>query len=402
MSDQGTIDAAALATALQNLATAINNMNPAQAQVRAATTPVLDPFTSNDPFDLASRAGSTAFTTACSKLDETWDGTAETFPAFVIALRVRAVEANWTAAAPHGITTIATKDLLTQYHSITDTEIQLQRTSRTNDRAIQNSKAMYRCLKSSITGDLRATLLDQAATVTPTEDGPTLFKKLTSFTMMSTSQLMLQSLRKIIDFDPTEHNFSIPVINTKLNHLFMLATTPRRNLDDDERISHTIAVYAKIKQPELWAQWVREQMIQINQGKITNAQDFMNSAVLEYNHVCGQNGGTFNGSASTLTEDIVAMMATKHKKTPKVEKETKNNNKPGPKKLPPFLKHFKDGTGSDAKQYKLGDTKFWNRLACIVLRLSPPQGQSEVAHSSSRIMPDPSPLVGEKENECRG
>ena len=138
--------------------------------------------------------------------------------------------------------------------------------------------------------------------------------------MMSTSQLMLQSLRKIIDFDPTEHNFSIPVINTKLNHLFMLATTPRRNLDDDERISHTIAVYAKIKQPELWAQWVREQMIQINQGKITNAQDFMNSAVLEYNHVCGQNGGTFNGSASTLTEDIVAMMATKHKKTQKSRK----------------------------------------------------------------------------------
>ena len=353
------IDAAALAAALQNLANAINTMQAAPP-ARAAPTPVLDPFLSNDPFDLASRAGSTAFTTACSKLDDTWDGTAEKFPAFVIALRVRAVEANWVAAAPRGITTIAGKNLLTDYHSITDTEIELDRAARTNDRAIQNSKAMYRCIKSSITGDLRATLLDQAATTTPVEDGPTLFKKLTKYTMMSTSQLMLQSLRSILDFDPAEHDFSIPTINTKLNHLFMLATTPRRTLHDDERISHTIAVYAKIKQPELWAQWVREQMNAINNGTITNAQDFMNSAVLEYNHVCGQNGGAFNGSGNTLTEDIVAMIAAKQKKPQKDVKEIKPEQKPSAKKLPPFLKHFKDGLGDSAKPYKLGDTKTWN------------------------------------------
>ena len=171
---------------------------------------------------------------------------------------------------------------------------------------------------------------------------------------------MLQSLRSILDFDPAEHDFNIPPINTKLNHLFMHATTPRRTLHDDERISHTIAVYAKIKQPELWAQWVREQMNAINNGTITNAQDFMNSAVLEYNHVCGQNGGTFNGSANTLTEDIVAMIATKQKKPQKDDKEIKAEQKPSAKKLPPFLKHFKDGLGDGAKPYKLGDTKIWN------------------------------------------
>ena len=169
------IDAAALAAALQNLAAAINNMNPAPPP-RAAAQPVLDPFIANDPFDLASRAGAAAFTTACSKLEDTWDGTAETFPAFVIALKIRSNEANWTAAAPQVITTIAGKDLLTNYHSITDAELETDRTARANDRAIQNSKAMYRCLKASITGDLRATLLDQAANVNPIEDGPTLFK----------------------------------------------------------------------------------------------------------------------------------------------------------------------------------------------------------------------------------
>jgi hypothetical protein len=67
---------AALAAALNAIAiaTALANLNqPAPAQY--AALPVLDHFSSIEPFDLASRAASTAFTSAYSPLDETWDGT---------------------------------------------------------------------------------------------------------------------------------------------------------------------------------------------------------------------------------------------------------------------------------------------------------------------------------------
>ena len=76
-----------LAAALQALATAIQNLQPAVPAAPAApAVPLLDPFQVDQPFDLSSRVGSAAFTTASSALDVTWDGIANQFPSFVIAL----------------------------------------------------------------------------------------------------------------------------------------------------------------------------------------------------------------------------------------------------------------------------------------------------------------------------
>jgi hypothetical protein len=111
---------------------------------------------------------------------------------------------------------------------------------------------MYKCVNLSITGDLHATIFDQADNLPTTEDGPTLFKKLTAFTMVASSlQLsMLLSFKMILKFDPSVHKFHISTINTKLNHLFVLATTRERTLQPSERILHTITAYSHIKQVE--------------------------------------------------------------------------------------------------------------------------------------------------------
>ena len=176
---------AALAVAIQALIQVIQGMQQHQAVAPAANVPILDPFASNAPFNLASRAGDTAFQRASSALDETWDGTVETFPSFIIALRIRSAEVGWNAAAPQGVVTIAGHNLFTEYHSITDQDITNEFTNRVNDRAVQNSKTMYQCIKASITGDLKATIFGQAGNLPTREDGPTLFKTLTSFTMVA-------------------------------------------------------------------------------------------------------------------------------------------------------------------------------------------------------------------------
>ena len=72
-----------LAAALQALAQAIQNIPQVQ---QANHQPLLDPYTSDIPFDLSSRAGAQAFTNACNILDDTWDGTADAFPTFIVAL----------------------------------------------------------------------------------------------------------------------------------------------------------------------------------------------------------------------------------------------------------------------------------------------------------------------------
>ena len=365
-----------LAAALQALAQAIQNIP--QVQPAAAHEPLLDPFTTNAPFDLSSRAGSQAFTTACTALDDTWDGTADAFPTFIVALRVRAREENWSAQPPHGILTfgavpadpennveaIQGHNLLTDYHHITQAQLTAAFNNRTNHRAIQNSKAMYRCLKASITGDLKTTVFDQIDNLPTHEDGSSLFKLLTSFTTISSLQLSMLAFRQILDFNPAEHEFKIATINTKLNHLFVLATTPHRRLENMERISHILNVYARIQQPESWAQWVCNRIDDYDQRLITNAQDFMNQAVIKYNKIDGNTPEGFKGSSTTIQEDIIAMMAPTAKRkrttTSEKQKDTQQTTSTTERKLPPFAKFTKVTNTPDATLFKVGDSKTWN------------------------------------------
>ena len=89
------------------------------------------------------------------------------------------------------------------------------------------------------------------------KDGIVLFKLLTTLTTVFLLQLSIHSFNNILNFNPLDHGYNIPILNSKPLHLFVLATTSTRKLLDSERIQHVLNVYSKIKQPEVWAQWVR-------------------------------------------------------------------------------------------------------------------------------------------------
>jgi hypothetical protein len=252
------------------------------------------------------------------------------------------------------------RNLFAEHYAISEATLETARLTRTDDRALQNARTLYKCLKNSIEGDLRSILFDQDGNLPTHEDGPLFFKRLTSFTMAASLQLSVMSFQSILDLDPAEHNFNVPAINTKLNHLFVLATTRERNLTQEERIQHALTVYARIKQPELWAQWVRTQVDLFDAGTLNNCQAFMNAATLKFIKISAADAG-FEGSATTVQEDIVAMVAATKRKKPFPPSD--DSSKPAAdseKKVPPFVKHFKSGTSDDATAFKVGNKKEWN------------------------------------------
>jgi hypothetical protein len=90
----------------------------------------------------------------------------------------------------------------------------------------------------------------------------------------------------------------------------------------------------------------------------------MNSAVIKYNKISGSNDGSFSGAATTLQEDIVAMVAAVKRKAPTPPaaahaKPKHNTSSPDAKdnKLPPFLRHFKSSTSTGSVSYKVGNSK---------------------------------------------
>lgn len=92
----------------------------------------------------------------------------------------------------------------------------------------------------------------------------------------------------------------------------------------------------------------------------------MNSAVLKYTNIAGTHDGKFQGSSTTVQEDIVAMVSAgviKRKRAPTPEPSKgrpSGSSEARDKKLPPFAKHFKSSNDTNATPYKVGDTKSWN------------------------------------------
>ena len=99
----------------------------------AAPLPVFDPFSEDQPFNLATRLGAQAFSDVCEGLKEHWDGNVSSFPSFVVKIYLREAEGKCDAQAPNGILIIGGNNLLTNYHSITDTEIKTVRTNRADN-----------------------------------------------------------------------------------------------------------------------------------------------------------------------------------------------------------------------------------------------------------------------------
>jgi hypothetical protein len=111
----------AIADALAALAGAIATMNANNIANNVAPPPhvaITIFFDNVSPFDLSSRAGSTAFQQAYTALDEPWDGTVNSFPAFILAVKMQSTEVRFDAPAPQGIFNITTSSVGDPGHPI--------------------------------------------------------------------------------------------------------------------------------------------------------------------------------------------------------------------------------------------------------------------------------------------
>lgn len=367
-------DAEATAQAFANIAATLQLLQAAigGAQPAAAHAPLYDLFDNGTPFDMNSRAGSSAMSIASAALSEKWDGSATKLPTFLLSLKQRAQDVKWDAPAPHGILMFPDNDgnncnLLDSYHSISPVTIEQVRAARTDFRSSQNSRAMFSCLFQSIEGDIRSVLFEQDGNTPAHQDGPTLFKRIVDMTATSSLQVSMQAIRQLQDLDPSDYKFNIAALNTKATQLFTLATTTARALSDAERTQFLLNAYNRIKQPAVWATWVSNKIEQFDDGHLVSVnnipvyQALMNAAVHKATKIItGDDAGTWR--STSVEEDVVAMLAAVKKvpatKRIKAEDSTAVNPDPAVKpKLPPFARHFKTSPAKDAPKFAVGDTK---------------------------------------------
>ena len=375
-------DPDALANALQRMADVLQAYTahpPAAPPIGHHA--VLQLFDDSSPFDLSSRAGSAAMSKASSPLGPTWDGTIDKLPPFLTALKARAREAKWNAAAPNGILLFSVNNvshnILTDFHSIPEATIETTRLSRTDPRAIQNSRAMFFALSASIDGDLQNTIFTQDGNIPDIEDGPLLFKRMLQTTVAASSQVSMQALRDLQDLNPADYAYNISIINTRATHLFTLATTGARTLSDGERIQLLLTTYNRIRQPAAWATWVANKTEAFDAGLLVSAnhvsahQLLMNDAILKSNRLhADKDHGLLKWRSTSLEEDVVAMLikpavsfpkASFPQRSPSVAPAANNNDPPNSKPaLPPFARHFKSSPAPDAPKFKVGDSKLFN------------------------------------------
>jgi hypothetical protein len=355
-------DTAQIAAALASIAQVLQALQ----QQNQPHVGVLQHYDAATPFDLGSRAGSSAFDKACSPISDKWDGSIAKLPSFIISMQTHASECKWNAPDPNGIITYTVngvvRNILTEYHSIPMQVIEAARAARIDDRAIQNARAFYYCLKESLEGDIRQTVFAQPLNHPAFEDGASLFKTITGLSMASSLQLTIQTVQDIQALEPADFQYKIALLNTRLTHLFMLAASVNRQMSEEEKLQHTLTIYCKIKQPEAWAQWVRNKIEAFDENQLLSCQELMNSASLKQLKIASETGD-FRGRSTTIHEDVVAMLAAKSKRTPtaahplREPKKDLPGGKAGGNSLPPFVRHFKAGTAAGGAKYSLGDTK---------------------------------------------
>ena len=101
-------------------------------------------------------------------------------PSFVIKLRIRAQERKWDAPGDQGILNIDGKNILTEYHSITETQINTASTACTNNHSIKK-KVTSTCINYSIKGNLKDTIFNQFGNIPSHNNGIALSKQLAKF-----------------------------------------------------------------------------------------------------------------------------------------------------------------------------------------------------------------------------
>ena len=99
----------------------------------------------------------------------------------------------------------------------------------------------------------------------------------------------------LTNFDPAQYKFDLPLINTKLSHLFVLAATHDHELSPAVQIQHILTCYSACPSR------------QFDDGMLTNSQALMNDASIKYAKI-STSTADFHGSGRTIREYIVAMV----------------------------------------------------------------------------------------------
>ena len=190
-------DSSAIVTDLESIVQYISDLNTHAASSATMSTtciPLLHPYNQAMPFDIFSRDGSTAYANICAPLSKPCYRKIETFPFFIVNIHIRSNKVKWSSVAPHVIISDATGgntnwDILTEYQSISSTNIEDTFTAHTDNLAIQNSKAFYTILSKSITGKFRNTISEQAQNLPTDKYGVALLKIFSSFTVVASLQI---------------------------------------------------------------------------------------------------------------------------------------------------------------------------------------------------------------------
>ena len=330
-----------------------------------ATAPIHDLFASGTAFDLSTRTGLSAFDKASQPLPETWNGNVAKLPEFLNALKICAQQVGWTQAAPTGIVEIAGHNIFDNYQSITAATRTATHSTRADDRALQNSKALFDCLLWSISGTLKTQVIDQFDSLL-TNDGPDLLLMLIDLSGSNSLQVAQTAITELATFDPKVYKFVIPNINSAIQSLFVRAN---RNLNDAEKILHIVSIYKKIQQPEVWSAWVSSRCDDVDSGTITTAVQLMNLGATKYHRLVHSGDWASPSLLSAnedLRKDVIALMSKKlstksptQAATPKKQTETITTTSPG-KKQPPFARYKRTASGKNGKPHVLDDTREWN------------------------------------------
>ena len=111
------------------------------------------------------------------------------------------------------------------YLSIITAQNNMESTACNNPHIIKNERVVYKYIKLLITGDLKSTVFSQIRNLLTHKDGVSFFKELTLFTNVASLQFSILSFAQLLIFDCLDHDYKIPVINTKISSLFFLVTT---------------------------------------------------------------------------------------------------------------------------------------------------------------------------------
>ncbi|CAJ1939975.1 unnamed protein product [Cylindrotheca closterium] len=225
-----------------------------------------------------------------------------------------------------------------------------EHTARVDPRAIQNSRCLYNCLASRITGDLRIEIFGQPGNLPTHGDGPSLFKRMIDTTAAASLQVSSNAIQDLLNLDPGDYKFDMTAVNSQIIGLFTLATTAARLMPDSERCFYIFNTYRKIKQPQDFVNW-------------TNSKaDARLQANKSANHLWRT-----TTTRQDINGDFVAMIAPiiAAQKGKGVDKKG-GKGKTIPKtpatedKLPPFVRHFKKPESEGGTPYVIGNTKTYN------------------------------------------